>query len=111
MRVSIDDTGSAKKSSLMDDVGGGSTSKNKKSGGGGGGGLDSKQKIKAAVAVAVIVLCGGFIAWQNGLFAGKPKLNAPPQVTPEEQEAFDQNQQPKSTGGTRLPPPMPVGSN
>ena len=111
MRVSIDDSGSGKKpSSLMDDV---PSSSGKKKKGGGGAGLDKAQKIKAAVAIAVIILAGGFIAWSNGLLDGKPRANAsgPPDVTPEDQNAFDQNQQPKSTGSTRLPPPMPLGSN
>jgi hypothetical protein len=83
-----------------------------------GAGLDSKQKVKAAIAVGVIILAGAFIAWNSGLFESAPKIdaNAAPDATPQETQAFQESQkqaeqqQQKTTGNTRLPP-MPLGSN
>jgi hypothetical protein len=112
-RVSIDGASSSSASSSRD-PGKSTGSASKKSS---GAGLDKAQKIKAAVAVGIIVLAGLFIAWNSGLFEGRPRVdaNAPPDATPEETAAFEEaqkaaEQQPRSSGSTRLPP-MPLGSN
>lgn len=109
-RVSIESGSSSGKSS----------GSGKKSSGGKSGGLDSAQKIKAGIAVGVIVLAAAFIMWNAGLFESRPRFdaNATPDASPEETAAFNQaqqqqqqqQQQPQSTGSTRLPP-MPLGSN
>jgi hypothetical protein len=85
-----------------------------------GGGLDPKQKMKAVIAVVIIVVAGVVIAWNSGLFEGSPEVDAsaPPDATNEEARAFEEAQkreqqqqaQPSGSGTTRMPP-MPLGSN
>jgi len=108
MRVSIDNSGSTSKpSSLVDDSFKGQKSKRK----GKGSELDQAQKIKAGVAIGVIVLAACFIAWNLGLFQGRGNTAAPAEMTQADKDAIEElEQQQRSTGGSRLPP-MPLGAN
>lgn len=67
-RVSLDDAGSGSSASSSKTSTRAAKPEKAKSGGGGAGKFDSKQKIKAIGAIAVIICAGVFIAWQLGLF-------------------------------------------
>lgn len=66
-RVSIDDAGSGSSASSAK-TSSRAAKPEKSKAAGGAGKLDSKQKIKAIGAIAVIICAGVFIAWQLGLF-------------------------------------------
>jgi hypothetical protein len=101
MRVSIDD---AAKSTA-------STSSSKSAGKPAGEGLDQKQKIKAGVAAAVIVLAIGYIAYSQGIFESRPKRVSNPEPTPEQLEQINkQAAQEQPHSGARLAPTMPLGA-
>ena len=106
-RISIDSAGSGSKSKSS-----GSSGKSKSSGGPSGP-TTKDQKVKLIVAVSVIVLCGVFLAYMNGLFDFGPGAPLPP--TPEEQKAFEEQQRQMSEpirlpDGRVVTPPPPAGS-
>lgn len=116
-RVSLDDMSSAESSKsgpsrpARDTSGGGKSAK-------AGASLDPKQKIKAAVALAVIVVAGGFIVWNTGLLdSGSPQAaSGPPDATAEQIQAYNeevqrQEEQQRRSGNNTREVPMPLGAN
>jgi len=113
MRVSIENSGSKGSSSSSDKrsshSGGHSDKKSSRK----SSTLDDKQKIKAAVAVAIIVLAAGWIAYSTGLFDGGAPVSTAAEPTPEQlqelaKQAVQENSE--SGGGARLNPAMPLGA-
>lgn len=109
-RLSLDDSNSSSSSSSAKTK----ASKSKKGGGLGLGNLDSGQKVKAGIAIGVILLAGVFILYSLGLFDGlfRSQASSNSGATPEEVQAYEeavrQQEQMMRRSGT---PPRPVGAN
>lgn len=114
-RVSLDDLSSSESAK------GGSSRSSKPAGGKSPKlteGLDPKQKIKAGVAIGVIVLAGAFIVWNTGLLNSGQQQAATgaPDATAEEvqayNEALEKQERARTTGGNNTrEAPMPLGAN
>lgn len=73
--------------------------------------LDSKQKIKAIVAVVVIIGAAFMIARSMGVFDSRPKGGAAAEPTPEQlEELAKQEAAQEPTSGNMRVAPMPLGS-
>jgi hypothetical protein len=76
--------------------------------------LDQKQKIKAGVAVGVIVLAAAWIGYSAGLFSFGPPRQVVTEPTEAELEAFNkaaaEEEKQLNPGNARVAP-MPLGIN
>lgn len=105
MRVSLEDGSSGKQGSSAAKT----SAKTAKAA---GAPLDKKQKVKAIVAVSVIVVAGLFIAYTQGVFDSGPQGGNALEPTPEvlDQLAKQQEQEKQNMGGSRIAPQMPLGA-